>query len=650
MNLVTSNFVVSNPSIDFLLSKTQTIVDMKDLSIAPGLHSLSRYTHTIISEAAINTNETQYGIIVAEGQAEEFFSNVQLMLGLNSSFKANHGRLSGCYSVPDDDYERFVQSRVTGKAVASSSSESEQQLQKLFTEATKARSADVHITMHRDRCDVEFRVQDDLWHYSNAYSRREMDRLLRALFNLDSSTGATQSTFSLSDSLDFQSAVQDTMLENKINIRYHHSPCGGDVVDVTMRLSPIPNNVRTPKFVELELSGYLPDQAKLITQGALNKTGLLLIVGVTGSGKTTQLKNLAIFKFESRNRQIKLISIEDPMEILLPFLRSIDVTRTRPLEIKATNGKATIQEKLQQSISDVGRSDTDGVLLGEIRTESAAQAVVGLCDTGQHIMSTIHASSALSAIEKLINLGCPPQVVLKPDFYAALVYQRLVQKLCNECSLTVEEAYQGKVIDQWGKLMITDELYKLINTKLSKYKDSLRVRYPNAEHAKSSSTDHKCPACASSQTVVTTPANSEIIIGSLGISGLEVAAEVAKPTGKLLELFSVNRNKAYQYYETMYRLDGKNSCDGLTATEHFFSKVLKGQVCVSYFDSAENLSVFVDRCETISDSINFQLRKQNLSVNGGTGFDLIEYLNEPDLLSEWQREYKQQRIRQEEAR
>ena len=696
----------------------------------------------------------KYGVMVHEDAAEKLFdSPMAVAHTLQALRKKSIGsdNIAGVWISSNDVYKQILAERRTANAVKGD------KLRVLISTAQEASASDVHIVLTPDHAFIQFRIQSKLFTYYDSFPRSDMNYILREMFNAPTSGGHTNSRFDFEGSLDFQASVMNLNADYTINVRYHHSKLDKGRVDVTMRLAPIKNGANTREHRPLIYSGFLTDQSRLIDEATLAPDGMLVLSGVTGSGKTTTIINQLIFKYVSNNSQIKLVTIEDPNETQLPFLRSKDINATRPPIAIQQSRKATDEEKLEQAIKDLGREDPDGVLLGEIRAQVAAIAAVHLVDTGQHIMTTIHTRNCLGVFEKLLNLGCPADIILKPEFFAALVYQELVQSLCNTCKLTISEAenyshygielqvspenseiyvsnqsrksnsisqvvddngsslffseskgiysengntvslngrlktHSGMYIDQHGcgedeinpiesrlilnpdrvilghdmkpillfpvhrneypgvyneegRKLVSKKLIDVINRKLPHYKNQFRFRDPKSSHVKSSKEYEPigCPDCESGRKEILQPNSNKIDVGLRGLStpALTIAAEVLKPTSKLLNHLSNSLNSGIEYYSSLYRLEGRHTCDGLTSKEHYFSKALKGEVCLSQFNSKYPLESFLEYCEEIEDKINMQLASKKISINNGKGFKMLEYLNDISILKVWQKEYR----------
>ncbi|MBI4101498.1 MAG: type II/IV secretion system protein [Candidatus Nealsonbacteria bacterium] len=175
--------------------------------------------------------------------------------------------------------------------------------------------------------------------------------------------------------------------------------------------------VLNPKsLISLEELGLRPDLLSLFSKELKRPNGMIIVTGPTGSGKTT---TLYAFLKKIQKPEIKIITIEDPIEYRLP---GISQTQTAP-------------EKgydFASGLRSIVRQDPDVILVGEIRDLETANIGLQASLTGHLVLTTLHTNDAAGTLARLINLGAKPADI-GPAINLAIA-QRLVRKVCPKCA------------------------------------------------------------------------------------------------------------------------------------------------------------------------------------------------------------------------
>jgi type II secretory ATPase GspE/PulE/Tfp pilus assembly ATPase PilB-like protein len=172
---------------------------------------------------------------------------------------------------------------------------------------------------------------------------------------------------------------------------------------------------QTRGVMTLKEIGFEQDQIKALASLVAQPQGMILICGPTGSGKTTTLYSLLnMIKFDERN----VVSIEDPIEHVFPNISQIEI-----------NNKANVT--FANSLRSILRQDPDVICVGEIRDSETAAMAVQAAQTGHLVLATLHASSNMAAMVRLMDLGVRP--LLLASALNVVISQRLVRRLCDAC-------------------------------------------------------------------------------------------------------------------------------------------------------------------------------------------------------------------------
>jgi len=166
-----------------------------------------------------------------------------------------------------------------------------------------------------------------------------------------------------------------------------------------------------PKFEDLGLPPVLKDVV-------MNKRGLVIMVGGTGSGKSTTLA--AMIGYRNQNSYGHIITIEDPVEYVHPHLNCL-ITQ-REVGVDTASWEAALHNTLRQA--------PDVILIGEIRSRETMEHAVAFAETGHLCMGTLHANSANQALDRIVNFFPEerrPQLLMDLSLnLKALVSQRLI--------------------------------------------------------------------------------------------------------------------------------------------------------------------------------------------------------------------------------
>ena len=166
----------------------------------------------------------------------------------------------------------------------------------------------------------------------------------------------------------------------------------------------------------IEGDASLVEEYKELVDDIIKKpSGMILICGPTGSGKTSTLYAM-LNEMDRFTRNV--ITVEDPIEAILPNTSQIEV-----------NPKADIT--FSKALRSILRQDPDVICVGEIRDEETAEIALRAAQTGHLVFATLHCDSNTAAILRLLDLGVSPALLAAG--LQLIVSQRLLRCLCNHC-------------------------------------------------------------------------------------------------------------------------------------------------------------------------------------------------------------------------
>ena len=169
-------------------------------------------------------------------------------------------------------------------------------------------------------------------------------------------------------------------------------------------------------------------------------TGLSIVAGPTGSGKSTTLQRNMIKLLQEKNYEINLITVEDPPEYPIPGARQMPVTNANTEEEK--------DEEFTKALSAALRSDPDVMMIGEVRSIAAAELTFKGALSGHGVWTTLHANSAPAIITRLRDMGVKTFMLNDPELVKGLISQRLFRRLCPHCRVSVKTMLDSPAVQR----------------------------------------------------------------------------------------------------------------------------------------------------------------------------------------------------------
>tara|TARA_R110002033_G_scaffold23599_2_gene55805 strand:+ start:1618 stop:3270 length:1653 start_codon:yes stop_codon:yes gene_type:complete len=281
-------------------------------------------------------------------------------------------------------------------------------LNSLIGKALKAGASDMHLEPYQEKYRIRFRIDGVLQDIEMlpAKMRLPIASRLKILSGMDIAE---------------KRKPQDGKIEMKI---------ASEVFDI--RVSALPLNDGESivmRFLrkeaikyDMEVLGLSGDIRKLIEEDLKTTAGVILLTGPTGSGKTTSLYT---FLNSINNSDVKIITLEDPVEYQLEGVNQVQVQSEIGFDFSA-------------GLRSIVRQDPDVIMLGEIRDSETAKIAMQSALTGHLVFSTVHTNDAASAYTRLIDLGA--EEFLLNAAIRSVIAQRLARKLCVHCSTPHPEA------------------------------------------------------------------------------------------------------------------------------------------------------------------------------------------------------------------
>ncbi len=276
----------------------------------------------------------------------------------------------------------------------------------LLQYAFEQRASDIHIEPRREQCNLRFRI----------------DGVLHLIYQMPAKV-ATAVTSRLK-------------ILGRMNVAEKRKPQDGrlktrnaDGSEIELRLSTLPTafgeklvmrifdpDVLVKSFSDL---GFSREDERRWTSISQQPSGIILVTGPTGSGKTTTL--YSTLKMLATD-MVNVCTIEDPIEMVEPSFNQMQVQHN--IDLTFASGLRALL-----------RQDPDIIMVGEIRDLETAEMAIQSALTGHLVVSTLHTNDAPSALTRLLELGVPPYLI--KNTVLGVMAQRLIRTLCPNCKAPV---------------------------------------------------------------------------------------------------------------------------------------------------------------------------------------------------------------------
>lgn len=281
----------------------------------------------------------------------------------------------------------------------------------LVQQGYRLKASDIHLENQADSVRIRFRV-DGVLHPIASLTREKYHQLLSSIaIAANVSTGVDQAqTGHINNSYKLATGEDVT-----VNLRVETVPTvyGQDVV---MRIFTL-----KLELLKLENLGLSDRERRVVDDIIAHPTGMVLVVGPTGSGKTTTLYSI-VNTLNSPER--KILTLEDPVEYFMPGVTQIPV--------HGDQESTGFAEKLRAVL----RLDPDVVMVGEIRDQDTAKTALQAALTGHLVLSTFHAGSAAAAITRMLDfIGMNP-------LFASAIHLVMAQRLVRLLDDATKQPYQ----------------------------------------------------------------------------------------------------------------------------------------------------------------------------------------------------------------
>ena len=271
----------------------------------------------------------------------------------------------------------------------------------IIDRAVAERASDIHVEPHEEELRVRMRI----------------DGVLRNVLTVPKELQASViSRLKIMGSMDI--SEKRVPQDGRGNVRVRQS-------DIDLRISTLPMIYgekvvirlldKNSQLLDKSAIGLTGDDLEKYKQLVSSHSGVILIVGPTGSGKSSTMYTMIR---ELNHEQVNLVTLEDPVEYNISGINQVQINERTGMTF--ANGLRSIL-----------RQDPDVIAVGEIRDGETAQICMRAAITGHLVLSTIHTNSAMSTIDRLLDIGVEPYLISAA--VRGIISQRLVRRICPHC-------------------------------------------------------------------------------------------------------------------------------------------------------------------------------------------------------------------------
>lgn len=274
-------------------------------------------------------------------------------------------------------------------------------LDQLLITGVQLKASDIHIDPQENNIVIRYRIDGKL--QTEKVLHKNIQNSLIARIKILADLNITESR------LPQDGRIKTTLGSNPVDLRISSLPTvyGEKIV---IRILDLKNALMQLSELNFSAENY-KRYLRLIEQ----PSGLVLLTGPTGSGKTSTLY-ASINHLNKEN--VNILTIEDPVEIQLQGINQVQV-----------NGKIGLN--FGTGLRSILRQDPNIIMIGEIRDQETAEIAIRASMTGHLVFSTLHTNSAIDTVPRLIDMGIEPYLVV--NSLSGIVAQRLVRKICRDC-------------------------------------------------------------------------------------------------------------------------------------------------------------------------------------------------------------------------
>lgn len=274
-------------------------------------------------------------------------------------------------------------------------------VKKILMDSIKMKATDIHFDPREDHLSIKFRLNGDLQEYTTAPENVKVNIITR--IKILAGLNITESSIPQVGTINFEAENQSQ------NMRVSTLPIL-DGEKVVVHLSNYATNIKN-----IDKLGFQKENLRKLKDLLKQESGIILITGTTGSGKSTTL--YSILK-ELSNKASNIISIEEPVKMKLKDINQVEINPDKGVTLKSILPNILLQ-------------DPNIVCISELYDDETTRSAVRTAITGRLVISTMQTKNAYQTIDTLLNMDV--ENYLLGSYLNGIISQRIVKKLCPSC-------------------------------------------------------------------------------------------------------------------------------------------------------------------------------------------------------------------------
>lgn len=306
----------------------------------------------------------------------------------------------------------------------------------LLAKAMKMKSSDLHIETIGEKAVIRFRIYKELIdiQFLSIEEAKELGNVFYSTFpralEEDQEKGSGDGVYKSENLLDgeFSRNLKGSDISMKarlVNIGQNHD----NQFNLVLRLIDKSKSLTTIPYNQ---AGFTPEACEVLKILQKASRGMVLVIGVTGSGKSTSIQNIIQHERDRSGNSRKIYLLEQPIEQKI----------SRVTQINSADSHDSGKEMDPQQDYSFGnlnrmlmRGDPDSIGYGEIRDNVTAEAAIKGVESGHLVYGTMHASDAMGTFSRFETFKVPLEKLCRPSFIQLIMFQHLIPTLCPHCSI-----------------------------------------------------------------------------------------------------------------------------------------------------------------------------------------------------------------------